>query len=132
MEDRTEEKHRLSEVVESQRDSKGRSFRGINFFKSEDLLFINAILRGQHHIMGLRNQSLQCFLPGWSPGKIGRTLRRFRQLGLLKKIAKTTKYYTTKLGKDVLAAALQLKDRIVLPCLKTILLHFKILENSFG
>ena len=119
MEDRTEEKHRLSQVVESKKDSKGRSCRGINFFKEEDLLFMNAILQGQHHIMGMRNQSLQRFLPGWNPQKIGRTLRRFRKLGLLKKVARTTKYYTTKLGKDVLAAALQLRERIVIPALKT-------------
>ena len=119
MEDRTEEKHRLSKIVESRKDSKGRSCRGINFFKQEDLLFLNAILQGQHHIMGMRNRSLQPYLPGWKPQKIGRTLRRFHELGLLKKVAKTTKYYTTKLGKDVLAAALQLRERIVLPEFKT-------------
>ena len=119
MEDRTEEKHRLSQVVESKKDSKGRSCRGVNFFKEEDLLFLNAILQGQHHIMGMRNRSLQRFLPGWATQKIGRTLRRFRELGLLKKVARTTKYYTTKLGKDVLAAALQLRERIVMPALKT-------------
>ena len=118
MEDRTEERHKLSRIVESKKDSKGRSCRGVNFFKTDDLLFIRAILQGRHHIMGLRNRSLQPVLPGWSTQKIGRNLR-FRELGLLKKVARTTKYYTTKLGKDVLAAALQLKDRIVIPTLNT-------------
>lgn len=117
MEDRTEQKHKLSQIVESKRDSKGRSCRGVNFFKADDLLFINAILQGQHHIMGLRNNSLQPLLKGWSAQKIGRYLRRFRELGLLKRVAGTIKYYTTKLGKDVIAAGLQLKDRVVLPAL---------------
>ena len=119
MEDRTREKHRLSEVVESKKDSKGRSCRGVNFFKEEDLLFLNAVLQGENHIMGMRNQSLQRHLRGWATQKIGRTLRRFRELGLLKKVAGTTKYYTTKLGKDILAVALQLRERIVIPSLKT-------------
>jgi len=120
MQDRTNERHRLSTVVESKKDSKGRSCRGVNFFKKDDLLFLNAILQGQHHIMGMRNQSLQYLLPNWNAQKIGRNLRRFRELGILKKVAGTTKYYTTKLGKDVLSAALQLKERIVLPEFKTI------------
>ena len=119
MEDRLEEKHRLKQVVESKKDSKGRSFRGINFYLEDDLLFLNAILQGRNHIMGLRNQSLQHSLPGWSPQKIGRNLRRFRELKLLKKVAGTTKYYITKLGNDVLVAALQVRERIVMPALKT-------------
>ena len=119
MEDRTEEKHKLRQVVESKKDSKGRSCRGVNFFREDDLMFLCAIAQGQHHIMGLRNRSLQRHLPGWSVQKIGRNLRRFRELGLLKKVAKTTKYYTTKFGKDVLTAALQLRERIVIPALRT-------------
>ena len=119
MEDRLEEKHRLKQIVESKKDAKGRSCRGVNFFREDDLLFLTAILQGQHHIMGLRNRSLQRYLRGWSPQKIGRNLRRFRELGLLKRVANTTKYYTTKLGRDVLVAALQLRERIVLPALKT-------------
>jgi hypothetical protein len=113
--DRTAERHALNEITESKRDEKQRSYRGVNFFRQEDLLFINAILRGEHQINGLRNRSLQRHLPRWSAQKIGRTLRRFKQLGLLKRVAGTIKYYLTKLGKDVLVAGLQLRDRIVLP-----------------
>lgn len=113
--DRTAEQHDLKAVVESKRDEKERSYRGVNFFRQEDLVFLNAILRGEYQIAGVRNRLLQAHLPGWSPQKIGRTLRRFHILGLLKRVAGTTKYYLTKLGSSVLVAALQLRERVVLP-----------------
>jgi len=118
-EDRTQERHKLSKVVESVRDDRRRSYRGVNFFAAEDLRFLHAILRGEHNIRGLRNRDLQAHLPGWSAQKIGRTLRRFKQLGLLKKVRGTVKYYVTSLGKDVLAAALQLRERVVIPSLRS-------------
>ncbi len=119
MVDRTEERHDLRKVVESQRDEKDRSWRGVNFFREEDLVFLAAVMRGEHCIHGLRNRSLQPYLPEWSPTKIGRTLRRFRVLGLLKKVLHTTKYYLTRKGKAILTAGLQLKERIVIPALST-------------
>jgi hypothetical protein len=119
MEDRADERHKLDQIVHSKKDSAGRSFRGVNFFLADDLLFLRAILQGEHNVLGLRNRSLKPWLPGWKAQKIGRNLRRFRALGLLKKVAFTTKYYVTKLGNDMLVAALQLRERIVLPALKT-------------
>lgn len=116
--DRTAERHKLSRVTQSVRDQRQRSYRGVNFFAQGDLIFLHAILRGEHHIQGLRNRSLQPFLPGWNSQKIGRTLRRFKVLGLLKKVRGTVKYYITSLGKDVLVAALQLRERVVIPALR--------------
>lgn len=113
--DRTAERHDLRAVTESVRDEKERSHRGVNFFKEEDLEFIVAISQGEHQINGIRNRALQSHLRGWKPAKIGRVLRRFRALGLIKKVANTTKYYLTKLGKDVLIAGLQLRERVVIP-----------------
>ncbi len=113
--DRTSERHDLRAVTASVRDENERSHRGVNFFKEEDLEFIVAISRGEHQIGGRRNRALQPHLPGWKPAKIGRVLRRFRALGLIKKVANTTKYYLTKLGKDVLIAGLQLRERVVIP-----------------
>jgi len=113
--DRTAERHDLRAVTESVIDEKERSHRGVNFFKKEDLEFIVAIAQGEHQISGLRNRTLQRHLPDWSPPKIGRVLRRFRALGLIKKVINTTKYYLTKLGKDTLIAGLQLRERVVIP-----------------
>ena len=93
--------------------------RGVNFFRDDDLLFLHALQRGEHQIGGLRNRTLQPHLPGWSAPKIGRTLRRFRTLKLLKRVRGTRKYYPTARGENLIIAGLQLKERIILPVLRT-------------
>ena len=85
--DRTAERHELRTVTAAVCDEKDRSRRGVNFFHDDDLRFLQALLRGEHQISGRRNRTLQPLLPGWKPAKVGRTLRRFRALGLLKVVA---------------------------------------------
>jgi hypothetical protein len=117
--DRTGERHVLHTVTSPVRDEKDRSHRGVNFFHHDDLCFLQALLRGEHQIGGLRNRSLRAHLPGWTPDKVGRTLRRFRLLGLLKTVAGTRKYYLTKLAMNLLIVGLQLSERIILPSLSS-------------
>ena len=97
------------------RDEKDRSHRGVNFFHADDLRFLQALLRGEHQIGGLRNRTLH--LPGWKPAKVGHTLRRFRALGLLNAEAGTRKYYLTKRAMNLLVVGRQLTERIILPAL---------------
>jgi len=115
--DRTAERHELRAVTTSVRDEQDRSHRGVNFFHAADLAFLQALLRGEHQIAGLRNRSLQPHLPGWKPAKVGRTLRRFRALGLLKAVAGTRKYYLTTRAMNLLVVGRQLTERIILPAL---------------
>jgi hypothetical protein len=115
--DRTKERHDLRRLTASVRDEKERSHRGVNFFREDDQQFMAALLRGEHHLRGLRNRTLGGRLPGWSPAKIGRTLRRFRAHGLLKRVAGTHKYYLTKHGSASLVVGRQLVERLVLPAL---------------
>ena len=89
--DRTRERHALGEVTTSRRDEKDRSVRGGNFFRDDDLQFLRALQRGEHQIQGVRNRTLQPHLPGWKPSRIGRALRRFRVLKLIKPVAGTPK-----------------------------------------
>lgn len=117
--DHTHERTDLDRITQSIKDDKDRSYRGLNFFQSQDLLFVNAVLRGENQISGFSNRLLQFHLPGWSPAKVGRVLKRFRALKLIKRIGKTYKYYLSDLGKKVLIAALQLKERVVIPALGT-------------
>ena len=76
-----------------------------------------AILRGEYQIAGFSNRALQYHLTGWPPQKIGRILKRFRVLRLIKRVGRTYRYYLSSLGKKVMVAALQLKERIILPTL---------------
>jgi|WetSurMetagenome_2_1015567.scaffolds.fasta_scaffold135343_1 hypothetical protein len=113
--DRTRERHALGEITASRRDEKDRSVRGVNFFRADDLQFLRALQRGEHQIQGVRNRTLQPHLPGWKPSKIGRALRRFRVLKLIKTVAGTRKYYPTARGEGLVIAGLQLTERIILP-----------------
>jgi hypothetical protein len=113
--DRTRERHVLGEITTSRRDEKDRSVRGVNFFRADDLQFLRALQRGEHQIQGVRNRTLQPHLPGWKPSRIGRTLRRFRMLKLIKPVAGTRKYYPTARGENLVIAGLQLTERIILP-----------------
>ncbi|HEY5893843.1 MAG TPA: hypothetical protein VIT91_11485, partial [Chthoniobacterales bacterium] len=115
--DRTRERHALYAITASRRDEKERSVRGVNFFRDDDLMFLRALQRGEHHIAGLRNRTLQAHLPGWKPAKIGRTLRRFRVLRLIKPVTGTRKYYPTPGGQSLIVAGLQLTERLILPAL---------------
>jgi hypothetical protein len=115
--DHPRERHTLCAITTSQRDEKDRSVRGVNFFRPDDLQFLGALQRAEFQIQGLRNRSLQPHLPGWSSAKIGRTLRRFRVLHLLKPVTGTRKYYPTARGENVLIAGLQVTERIILPAL---------------
>lgn len=115
--DRTRERHDLRAITNRVRDAKGRSHRGVDFFREEDLLLMAAILRGENQIRGLTTRGIGRHLPGWKPAKISRALRRLREHGLLKKIAGTHRYYPTKLGASALIAARQLTERVIIPSL---------------
>ena len=112
---RTRERHAWGKITASRRDEKDRAVRGVNFFRADDLQFLRALQRGEHQIQGGRNRTLQPHLPGWKPARIGRTLRRFRVLKLIKPVAGTRKYYPTARGESLVIAGLQLTERIILP-----------------
>jgi len=113
--DHSRERTDLRKVTSSVKDDKQRSYRGVNFFLHDDLSFMLAILRGEYQIAGFSNRALQYHLTGWPPQKIGRILKRFRVLRLIKRVGRTYKYYLSSLGKKVMVAALQLKERVILP-----------------
>ena len=113
--DHSRERTDLRKITYSVKDDKQRSYRGVNFFQSDDLSFMLAIMRGEYQIAGFTNRSLQPHLSGWNSQKIGRVVKRFRVLRLIKRVGHTYKYYLSSLGKKVLVAALQLKERVILP-----------------
>jgi hypothetical protein len=44
-------------------------------------------------------------------------LKRFRVLRLIKRVGRTYKYYLAVLGRKTIVAALQLKERVILPAM---------------
>ena len=91
-----------------------RNHRGLNLFAGDDLDLIVALVRGEHAITGVRNADLRTRL-GRPSSQVSRMLRRLRLHGLIKKVGRTYKYYITALGRRVAAAALCLREEIVIP-----------------
>src|SRR5947207_15347550 len=89
---------KLERIGRSERDGSGRTSRGFNFFRGEDLRVLLALVRGEYQISGLSNRRLAPQLKNKNSGQISRILKRLRLHGLIKRIAHTYKYYLTVLG----------------------------------
>ena len=107
----------LRRLTQTKETANGQRYKGINAFDSQDWRFLQVLLSGQHTIGGMTHRQLHNLLPDWSSGKLSRQLRRVRELGVLKKVANTYRYYLTKMGKRLLIATTQLKTRIIIPAL---------------
>ncbi len=117
VQDHTRARRTLKDLSKPVSDSKGRRHRGINFFETNDLKFIQALVRGEYNISGFTNRLLQGHLLDWSSGKISKMLRRFKAHRLIKGVRHTYKYYLTKRAKGLLFAYLQLTNRVIIPAL---------------
>ena len=94
----------------------GRSYRGFNLFHHDDETVFHAIAQGAVQGFGIRNSGLRATLDKTS-GQVSRILKRLRNHGLIKKVANTYKYYLTRLGRQVVATSLKLKELLVIPAL---------------
>ena len=97
---------------DSQQD---RSVRGFNLLQQEDHQLFCAISRGEFAISGMTNRRLRQVLQNKTGAQLSRLLRAMRVHGLIKKIGRTYKYYLTELGRRVTAAALKLRDLVIIP-----------------
>jgi len=95
----------------------GRSFRGFNLFQDKDYRLFLTIGRGEWSISGFRAADLRAYMPGLSPSQSSYLLKRLRTHGLIKKVGRRYKYYLTKFGRRVLAAALKIREYFVVPTL---------------
>ena len=92
----------------------GRTYRGFNFFDDQDREVLESIGQGEFCISGMQNKSLRKLLPGRSAQQVSRTIKRLRTHGLVKKTARSYKYYLTPLGREVVASGLRLKHFVIL------------------
>ncbi len=94
----------------------GRTHRGLNFFRQDDLGLILSLVRGEFLIHGFSNKTLRALL-GWTAGQVSRALRRLRLHGLIRKIGRTYRYHLTTLGRLAFIAGLKLRQFVLLPAL---------------
>jgi len=118
LEDRTAQRHDLDRLSRPARDERDRSCRGFNFFLTEDLTVLLALLRGEFALNGLSGRRLRHHLPGRTSAQIGRILKRLRLHGLIRKVGHTYRYYLTNLARRALIAARKLTEPLILPALQ--------------
>ena len=92
-----------------------RSSRGFNLFGEEDQQLMQVLARGEFNIRGLQNRTLRDHLSQKNGGQVSRRLKRLRLHGFIKKVGHTYRYYLTHFGKEIIAAALKLKELVLIP-----------------
>ena len=106
---------RLMRKISNPVRHKGRGWRGFNLLDEQDYKVFVALLRGDWAISGFRNKDLREHLPHLTGWRVSYLLRRLRTHGIIKKVARRHKYYLTKMGRRVLAAAVKVRHDEVLP-----------------
>ena len=97
----------------------GRALRGFNPIDLEDLNVFRAVLRGEHAIQGFKNRDIrQQLYPVRQPSesertlgaRVSRVLKRLHVRELIAKIPRSHRWRVTRLGNDLMAAAIQIRD----------------------
>jgi len=83
------------------------SVKGLNFFDVTEQTLLRTLQHGEFNIHGWRRADLLAYLHT-TPWAMSRQLKRFRLLGLIKKVAHTYRYYLTRMGRAAIAAACSL------------------------
>ncbi len=95
-----------------------RSYRGFNPANQDDLALFTAVIRGEHALMGFRNQDIRRHLFQSSPtpdqqrrqaNRVSRLLKRLHTHHLIAKIPRSRRWRITKTGKNVIITALSFR-----------------------
>ena len=105
--------HRLTQP----RVINGRNVKGLNFFSRVEQTLLAALQRPGFNIAGLRRANLLPMLAGRSPATLTRQLARLRQLGIIKRVTGTYRYYLTRPGRAAIAAGRRLTEHTIIPAL---------------
>ena len=95
----------------------GRTVRGLNFFSRAEQTLLSALQRPAFNIAGLRRADLLPLLAQCSPATLTRHLARLRQLGVIKRVTGTYRYYLTRAGRAAIAAGRRLTEHTIIPVL---------------
>jgi hypothetical protein len=94
-----------------------KTVKGINFFEPSDSALLHALQNPKVNIAGIRRADLLPDLEMFSPNRLSRQLRRLLDLGVVKRVTGTYRYYLTKAGRAATAAAERLSQAIIIPAL---------------
>jgi hypothetical protein len=105
---------KLQRLAETQQQDNHRH-KGFNLLTEQDASLFRLLLSGEFVIRGFSNQVLRTHLPNQNSGQITRLLKRLRVHGLIKRVAKSYRYYLTDFGYQVAALALKLREMVIIP-----------------
>jgi hypothetical protein len=94
-----------------------KTVRGINFFEPGDAALLHALQNPRVNIAGIRRGDLLPDLEMFSPNRLSRHLRRLLDLGVVKRVTGTYRYYLTKAGRAATAAAERLTAATIIPAM---------------
>jgi len=97
------------------RSVEGKTFKGVNFFDPVDNALLHALQNPRVNIVGVRRADLAPLLDQLSPSRLSRQLRRLREIGVIKKLAGSYRYYRTKIGRAATAALCRLTQSVIIP-----------------
>ena len=97
------------------REVDGRTVKGINFFEPGDKALLQAMQNPRVNIAGIRRADLMPDLGMFSPARLSRQLRRLRDIGVIKRVTRTYRYYLTKAGRAAAATAFRITETIIVP-----------------
>ena len=108
---------RALERVTKPRRIDDKPVKGINFFAEDDHALLQALLNPRINIAGIRRGDLLADLCMFTPARLSRQLRRLLDLGLIKRVRGTYRYYLTKAGRAATAAAARLTQTTIVPAM---------------
>jgi hypothetical protein len=99
------------------REVDGKTVKGVNFFEPGDSALLHALQNPRVNIAGIRRAELLPTLDMFSSDRLSRQLRRLLDIGVIKRITGTYRYYLTKVGRAATAAAARLKQATIVPAM---------------
>jgi hypothetical protein len=99
------------------RDVGGKTVKGINFFEPGDKALMHALQNPRVNIAGIRRGDLLTDLGMFSPSRLSRQLRRLLDIGVIKRVTGTYRYYLTKAGRAATAAAARITASTIVPAM---------------
>jgi hypothetical protein len=95
----------------------GKKVKPINFFNRIEQSVLRALQSPASTIAGLRRADLIPSARELSTSALSRYISRLRNLGLLRRIRGTYRYYLTKIGRAAVAACSHLTENVLIPAL---------------
>ena len=94
-----------------------KTVKGINFFDPTDKALLQALQDPRVNIAGIRRGDLIPMLDQLTPNRLSRQLRRLRDIGVIKRVRGTYRYYLTRMGRAAAAALCRVTESIIIPAM---------------